>query len=56
MTQDQYDRESNYQTALSILRTLAHRGLLNESEFCKAREMLLVQANPVWGHYPDVTD
>lgn len=55
LTQDQYDRESHFLIALSILHTLEQRGLLSQREFREATEMLLSRTNPVWGHYPDVT-
>ena len=54
LTKEQFEREGNYRLAVAVMRTLRGKGLLTEVEFCKAKECLVDQYNPIWGHLPDV--
>ena len=54
LTKEQFEREGNYRLAVAIMRTLFGKGLLTESEYCKANEHLVDRYNPIWGHLPDV--
>ena len=56
LEQEQIDREGNYRVAISVMKTLHKRGLLNDREYSKANQRLIEKYNPVWGHYPDVTE
>ena len=55
LTREQYEREGSYRLALQVMKTLRHRGLLNENEFKKAKQCLIEKYKPVWGHYPEAT-
>ena len=55
LTREQFEREGSYRLAIQVMKTLRQKGLLNESEFRKARQRLIEKYKPVWGHYPEVT-
>ena len=54
MTNEQFQRESDYRVAMSIMRTLLNRGLITTEDFKKAKARLLKIYDPLWGHFPDV--
>ena len=54
LTREQFEREGSYRLALQVMKTLRQKGLLNESEFRKARQRLIEEYKPVWGHYPEM--
>ena len=54
LTREQFEREGSYRLALQVMKILRQKGLLNESEFRKARQRLIEKYEPVWGHYPEM--
>lgn len=54
MTQDQFERESNFHLAFSIFRQLYARGLLTVEQLASAREKLVERFNPPIASFPDV--
>ena len=56
MTEEQYERESNFSLAMAVIRALQKKGLLTTSEFEKIREKLINRFNPIWGHLPCVQE
>ncbi|MBR3374408.1 MAG: hypothetical protein IKG71_01270 [Firmicutes bacterium] len=56
MTEEQYERESNFSLAMAVIRALQKKGLLTASEFEKIREKLICRFNPIWGHLPCVQE
>ena len=55
LTREQFERESNYQLALQIMKMLRKKGLLTSREFRIANKRLAAKFDPVWGRYPDLT-
>lgn len=49
MTKEQFDREKNYQTAMSIARNLRRQALITEKEYRKIRSVFLRKYQPVIG-------
>ena len=49
----QFERESGYRLAVSVIKNLRAKGLLTEAEYRKAKERIGDKYNPIWGHYPD---
>ena len=49
----QFERESGYRLAVSVINNLRVKGLLTEAECRKAKERFREKFSPVWGHYPD---
>lgn len=41
LTREQFEREGSYRLALQVMKMLRQKGLLNESEFRKARQRLI---------------
>ena len=55
LTPTQYERESRYRLAFSMIQSFFAKGLLTKAEYQQAQERLLDQYNPIWSHYPDAT-
>ena len=54
MTDEQREREGNYQIAITILKSLLKTGLITEGEFRKSKKTLAKRLSPVWGQYPEM--
>lgn len=55
MTEEQFERESNYGLAMAVIRALEKKGLLTATEVEKIREKLIRRFNPIWGHLPQIS-
>lgn len=51
MTAEQFDRESSYRAALSILKDWQNKGLVTDKEYVKIDTMLARKFSPVWGSF-----
>jgi hypothetical protein len=49
VTNEQFERERRYQSAISVARTMLKRGLINEAEFRVIDTMLLEKYKPLLG-------
>lgn len=56
MTEEQYERESNFGLAMAVIRALEKKGLLTATEVEKIRERLIRRFNPIWGHLPCIQE
>lgn len=56
MTEEQYERESNYGLAMAVIRALEKKGLLTAMEVERIRERLIRRFNPIWGHLPRIQE
>ena len=54
MSDEQREREGNYQIAITILKSLLKTGLITEEEYRKSRKALAKRLSPVWGQYPEM--
>ena len=54
LTDEQREREGDYQVAVALLNVLRRQGLLTEKEYKKARQKLGKRFSPVWGQYPEL--
>ena len=54
MTQDQFDRESNFRIAFSVFKQLFARGLITAEQLAVAREKLMERFQPPIGRLTDV--
>ena len=52
MTAEQFDCESSYRAALSILKDWQNKGLVTDKEYVKIDTMLARKFSPVWGGIP----
>lgn len=48
LTQEQFDRETGYRTAQSIMRNLRAQGLLTDREYGQIEPILAEKFSPVW--------
>ena len=48
LTQEQFERETGYRTAQSIMRNLRAQGLLTDREYRQAELILVQKVPPVW--------
>ena len=46
MTQDQFERESNFQIAFAVFKNLFSQGLLTKEQLAKARQKLIKRFQP----------
>ena len=46
MTQEQYERESNFQMALAVFKNLFSQGLLTKEQLAKAHRKLIERFHP----------
>ena len=46
MTQDQFERESNFQIAFAVFKNLLSQGLLTKEQFAAARQKLIERFQP----------
>lgn len=56
MTEEQYERESNFSLAMAVIRALQKKGLLTATEVQKIKEKLICRFNPIWGHLPCIQE
>ena len=49
LTHEQFDRELNYDAALSIARRILATGLISRAEFVRIDVILREKFSPVWG-------
>lgn len=49
MTQEQFEREKNYQAALSIAKSMLSRGFISEREYRKIDTILIAKYRPILG-------
>ena len=49
LTRDQFERELNYDAALSIARRMLTAGLISRAEFVRIDAILREKFSPVWG-------
>ena len=54
MTQDQFDRESNFRLSFSIFQRLFSLGLLTKEQLAAAREKLVERFQPPIARLPDM--
>jgi len=51
MSKEQFEREWLYQASAAIARTMLHRGLLTQEEYCRFDTILLEKYRPVLGSF-----
>ena len=56
MTEEQFERESNYNLAMMVIKALEKKGLRTAMEVEKIRERLIRRFNPIWGHLPCIQE
>lgn len=49
MTHEQFEREKSYQVALTVAKTMLSRGLINEQECRRIKELLIGKYRPIIG-------
>lgn len=49
MTKEQFDRETNYRAAISMIRGLLIKGLITRREYVRIDTILARKLSPVWG-------
>lgn len=49
MTKEQFEREKNYRTSLSIVNHLLNKGIITEKEYHKIDTILVQKHRPVFG-------
>lgn len=54
LSSEQFDRESGYRMALSIMKGWLQRGLLTRREYGQIEQILSEKFSPIWGRLPDL--
>lgn len=54
LTKEQFDRETEYRAALSIMGNLYAQGLLTDKEYGQIEPILARKLSPVWADLSDV--
>ena len=54
LTEEQFDRETKYRVALSLMGDLHARGLLTDKEYGQIEPILARKFSPVWAGLSDV--
>jgi len=49
MTNEQFGRETRYETAMAAARAMLRRGILNERDYCKIDTMMRRKYRPITG-------